>query len=266
MNLNPRQQRQFTASDVERLNQVISRLAAGTFTLMGRECRYELEWQSHGVGVAGKTDQVVFLEWGGAHFELRLPGELAARLYHHALGEEPPLTLPAPLLSALMDQALDGPVSHLETISGRKLRFIPQRPNADLRFAFQVLLESAGKELVVITILTESAGLALLLLLARRAPDPAPAALPDDFPIVVRLEVGDCDLDYGSLSRLAAFDVIVLDHAAAKPLQDSPLILARCGVTGQFRAQLKDHTLVVMSPLEQAMPEHIDPAASSAPL
>jgi type III secretion protein Q len=258
-------QNSYTSADVERLNRVVERLGSGAFPVLDQQFSFQLAVSTDVTRPASKTEQCLYVEWGGAHFEIRLPGEFAARLYRHALAEEPPLTLPAPLATALVDMALEAPITHLETLSGRKVRLVPNRPQADLRYVFDVTLESqTSGELVALRLATDSAGLILLALLARRAPDPVLAPPPDDLPIVLRFELGYTDVRYGALRGLAPHDLILLDQAFATPKE--PSVAVRTGTTGQFMARLAGTTLTVQGVLENAMPDHIDPAASAAPL
>lgn len=255
----------YSHADADRLNRVVERLGQGAFTLLEKPWSFQLSVATDIAKAAAKTDQPIYAEWGGAHFEIRLPGEFSARLYRHALDEDPPLTIPAPLASALMDMALEPAIQYLETLSGRKVRMVPNQPQADWRYRFAVTLESQSSgELVAATLATDSAGLILLTLLARRAPEPNLAPLPDDLPLVLRFEVGYCDVSYGLLKGVATHDLLLLDQAFANP--GEPTVSVRTGITGQFIGRLTGTTLTVVSALETAMPDHVDPAASGAPL
>jgi type III secretion protein Q len=263
--LNALPMRRFPAADVDRLNRIAERLSGGQLTILGQAFRYELQWLAQNPPAATKAEQCLFIDWGGAHFELRLPADVAARLYAHALGEEPPLALAAPLATALMDMALEAPMTALETLSGRRVRLSPQRPSADFRYAYSLVLDSVtSKELIAATVLCDSAALILLTLLARRAPEQSEPEPPADMPLVMRLEVGYSDLRYGDLAGLAVNDLIVLDQAHVNV--SKPSIVGRVGVTARVTGILENGHLTITSLLESAMPEHIDPAASGAPL
>lgn len=244
--------RKLTHDSAEYLGLIARSLAQGEFDLAG-PWRFTLAplaearpWPDEAIALS--------VEWGGAAFQLIAPASLLRLSYAHRFPATDLAVLPAELAMAGFELAWDEVLTRLEALGGRKLRLNsigPVSPEQALpgAFAFSLQLDSiaAGDGLPLLLLAAEP-GLALLALLARNSPPPAPAAPNPEWPIPLRLELGETRLSVAELQSLRRHDVILLDGTEIDP--SAPLLSLRPDERHHLLARLKGCELTLESVLE----------------
>jgi len=209
-------------------------------------------------------------DWGGARFEVELPGDAGARLLRHLVPGAEAVELPESLQLAALE-AMRGELEQALAAKGgasrRALRFNRLAPangaaSAPHGYAF-TLTSAASGEAIIGRLWTDVSGLSYAAPLLRAAPRAAgaEAAWADTVAIPVRFEAGSTVLDRQELAGLEPGDLVLLDDCW---LAGGEMTVA-AGAGLAFRARLEERTLTVTQPLGPVMAEPANtPAAGDA--
>jgi len=235
----------------EQLDLIATRLPAGTFAFAGQTLRFKLAPLSGPLRRLTEPFQIT-LEWGGGQVHLVTGRAMLPMLYAHRFPQAQVDVLPEDLALAALQLSLNELTSHLEQLSGRRVRLVRAGP-ADAKtllpapFRYSISLDSeVARDGIEGVVAADAAGLGLLALLARRQPPQSRSTDPST-PVPLRLEVGEMKIPLATLRGVALNDLLLPDtqiDAAA------PAVRLRADSRHFVRATLKEGALVIESILQ----------------